>query len=78
METTLTSKGQITLPKSIRHSLHLKSGDKIVFEELENGAYLLKAKTLGVKALKGSLQYTGQFRTLQEMDNAIKANAGNE
>ncbi|MDE1821444.1 MAG: AbrB/MazE/SpoVT family DNA-binding domain-containing protein [Euryarchaeota archaeon] len=29
---SLTSKGQITLPKEIREALHLQEGDKVVFE----------------------------------------------
>lgn len=45
MEVTLTTKGQITLPKALRDALHLKTGDKIIFEEQNNGSYLLKART---------------------------------
>ena len=32
METTLTSKGQITIPKHIRDSLRLVPGSKLVFD----------------------------------------------
>jgi len=28
---TITSKGQITIPKSVRESLHLKTGDRVSF-----------------------------------------------
>ncbi|MEI7956221.1 MAG: type II toxin-antitoxin system PrlF family antitoxin [Verrucomicrobiota bacterium] len=31
-QSTITSKGQTTLPAHIRRALHLKTGDKIVFE----------------------------------------------
>lgn len=31
IEATVTSKGQITIPKEVRESLELKSGKKIVF-----------------------------------------------
>ena len=34
----ISSKGQITIPVSIRERLHLKSGDKIVIQE-ENGRF---------------------------------------
>ncbi len=76
MESTLTVKGQITLPKALRDSLHLKTGDKIVFEELEGGAYLLKPRTLDVQALKGCVSYKGAPKTLDDMDRAISENAG--
>ena len=36
----ITSKGQITLPISIRRSLKLKDGDKVAFIE-RNGQYIL-------------------------------------
>jgi AbrB family looped-hinge helix DNA binding protein len=37
METTLTSKGQVTIPKRIRDSLRLTAGSKIVFDVSEDG-----------------------------------------
>jgi AbrB family looped-hinge helix DNA binding protein len=30
-QTTLTMKGQVTIPKEIRDGLHLKEGDKVAF-----------------------------------------------
>ena len=36
---TLTSKGQITIPKSVREALGLKYGDKIVIQQEENGRF---------------------------------------
>lgn len=35
-EATLTSKGQVTIPKQIREHLGIKEGKKIVFIEREN------------------------------------------
>ncbi len=35
--TTLTSRGQITVPQDIRNRLGLKSGDKITFTLLSDG-----------------------------------------
>jgi antitoxin PrlF len=31
-EARITSKGQITVPKAVRHALGLKPGDKVMFE----------------------------------------------
>lgn len=41
----ITSKGQITLPITIRRALHLKDGDKVAFVE-RNGQYVLANPTL--------------------------------
>ena len=35
-EAKITSKGQITVPREVRHALGVKPGDKIVFEKSEN------------------------------------------
>lgn len=36
-EAKVTSKGQITIPREVRQALGVEAGDKIVFEEDENG-----------------------------------------
>jgi antitoxin PrlF len=69
MESTITTKGQVTLPKALRSALHLKTGDKVIFEELEEGGFILKPKTL-------DLQYSGPIATLEDMEHAISENAG--
>ena len=40
-ESTLTSKGQTTVPKAIRESLRLKSGDRITFTLMPDGTVLM-------------------------------------
>ena len=49
---TLTSKGQITLPQAVRQALGLETGDKIDFVEVEGG-YKLVALRKDVRGLKG-------------------------
>ncbi len=41
---TLTSKGQITLPKSVRDALGLKEGDRVLFRVLDGRAVLSKVE----------------------------------
>jgi len=41
---TLSSKGQITLPKSVRDALGLKEGDRVLFRVLEGRAVLAKVE----------------------------------
>jgi antitoxin PrlF len=42
METTLTSKGQATIPKHIRDALGLKPGDKLTFDVNDAGELVLR------------------------------------
>ena len=41
---TLTSKGQATIPVEVRKSLELKAGDKVVFEIIDHKVTLQKAQ----------------------------------
>ena len=76
MESTITTKGQITLPKALRNILHLKSGDKVIFEEQEDGNFTLMPKTLDVSILKGCISFKDTAKSIEDMDNAISENAG--
>ncbi len=58
-ESTLTSKGQTTIPKGIRDSLRLKSGDRITYTLMHDGAVLMRPKKGSVLALAGSLRKKG-------------------
>ena len=75
METTLTSKGQMTVPKPVRESLDLRVGDKIIFEETESGDFLLKPKSVDVTKLKSIVDYQGEVKSLAEMSAAVYESA---
>ena len=60
MESTLTSKGQTTIPKDIRDSLGIKSGDRMTFTLMPDGTVLLRIKNKSVMNLAGSLRKRGQ------------------
>jgi AbrB family looped-hinge helix DNA binding protein len=67
--TTLTSKGQVTVPKEIRERLGLKSGDKMAFTMLSDGTVVMRPKTRRLADLAGSLTRPGQARVaIEEMD----------
>jgi AbrB family looped-hinge helix DNA binding protein len=75
---TLTTKGQITLPKALRDALRLHSGDKIIFENQGNGNVILKTcKATDVKILRGFLKYHGPAVSVEDMRDAI-ARMGSE
>ena len=69
---TITSKGQITIPKSVRDSLHLRSGDKVAFVIRGQDEALLKRATRSVDQVFGKLYTPGQAgKTVVEMNEAI-------
>lgn len=73
---TLTSKGQITLPKEIREKLDLDSGDPINFVVQPNGDVLLKPAKFDIRKLQGILKsHKKRPVTLEEMNAAIRSKA---
>jgi antitoxin PrlF len=59
-ESTLTSKGQTTIPKVIRDSLAMKSGDRMTFTLLADGTVLMRVKSKKLMQLAGSLRQKGR------------------
>jgi antitoxin PrlF len=59
-ESTLTSKGQTTIPKEVRDTLGMKSGDRMTFTVMRDGTVLLRVKNKSVMSLAGSLRKKGQ------------------
>jgi len=68
---TLTSKGQITLPKVVRERLGLEAGDKVEFVETEPGVYKMIAATRDVRDLKGLVPKPAKPVTVEEMGRVI-------
>ena len=70
---TLTSKGQITLPKAIRELLRLDTGDTVDFIVAENGDVQVRAGRYDVRDLRGLLRKPGRKPvSLEAMDAAIR------
>jgi antitoxin PrlF len=59
-ESTLTSKGQTTIPKDIRDNLGIKSGDRMTFTLMPDGTVLLRVKNKSIMSLAGSLRKKGR------------------
>ena len=77
MQTTLTSKGQITLPKTLRDKLKLNAGDRVeFFIDDEQGARLV-VKHVPVTMLKGMLPRPSQPVSIEDMDKAVREGASN-
>jgi len=75
MTTTVTSKGQITLPKAIRDRLALKPGDKVEFVIVDDGVRLVPV-TQPVSAFKGRVPPPERSVSLEEMEAAIEGGRG--
>jgi AbrB family looped-hinge helix DNA binding protein len=71
-ETTLTSKGQVTVPREIRDRLGLASGDKLTFTLLSDGTVVMRAKRRRLLDLAGSLTRPGQPKVSIEQMNPFK------
>jgi antitoxin PrlF len=72
----VTSKGQITIPVSVRVALKLKAGDRVEFVERQKGDFSIVAATHSVQELKG-LYYDKRRKpvSIEEMNAAIARRA---
>jgi antitoxin PrlF len=73
---TLTSKGQITLPQSVRTSLGVQAGDKLDFVADDAGGFRVVALRKDVHALRG--RFAGRVAkpaSVQDMNDAVQTEA---
>ncbi len=73
---TITSKGQITIPRDIRAMLDLHSGDKINFIVDERGAVCFVPVTRHVTTLKGIVTKPEKLVSIEDMKTTIKTKGG--
>lgn len=74
MHTTLTSKGQMTLPSAIRTQLGLEAGDQLSVTVLDAETIVLKRRiSRPISALRGLLPKPAKALTLQEMEAGVSA-----
>ena len=75
MIATITSKGQITLPISVRKALKIKTGDKLDLVVTEDGEIRGKPISSSLSALADILPPAKRKLSLEEMDAAIEDEA---
>ena len=69
---TLTTKGQITIPKEVRDHLGVDTGDRLSFVVREDGTVIVKPITRHVRELAGLLHRSAQLSvSVKEMDESI-------
>lgn len=68
---TMTSKGQITVPKDVRDALGLGPGTVVRFELTDDGRAVLSPRRVSLIDLAGSIEYSGPTISIDAMDDAI-------
>lgn len=78
LTTTISTKGQVILPKAIRDQRRWSAGTKLTVEDTADGI-LLKASPIfpatDINAVAGSLKRPRRAVTLKEMDDAVAREA---
>jgi antitoxin PrlF len=73
-EATVTTKGQVTIPKAVRDHLKLETGARLDFVIADDGTVVVKPVTRHVRELAGLLHRPGrQPVSVRAMDAAIGA-----
>jgi AbrB family looped-hinge helix DNA binding protein len=67
---TITSKGQVTLPKAVRTKLGLEAGHRVEFIETDAG-FLVKPATRDIRSLKGTLSKPRRAVRIEDMNRSI-------
>ncbi len=68
----ITTKGQVTIPKNVRDTMHIQTGDRIEFVQIGDDKYEIIATSKDVKNLKGIVK--SKFKravSIKEMNAAI-------
>jgi antitoxin PrlF len=69
---TLTTKGQVTIPKAVRKHLGVDTGDRLSFVVQDDGTVIVKPITRDVRELGGLLHRPGRRAvSISEMERGI-------
>ena len=72
-QATITSKGQITIPKDIRNVLHLESGGKVEFLVTDKGEAIIRPLSKTTEDVFGLLSSTKRKKlSVKDMDKKLK------
>jgi len=64
-ESTLTAKGQTTVPAQVRERVRAKPGTKLVWSVMPDGTIIVRAKTKSILDMAGTVRATkGRERVL--------------
>ena len=72
---TITSQGQITVPKLVREALGVRPGDRIAFLIRADGTVVVEADTVDLLSLRGSVKSSVRGVTISAMHDAVRKGA---
>jgi AbrB family looped-hinge helix DNA binding protein len=75
---TITSKGQLTLPKEIRDRLGVHKGDRVEFREDRTGRVWVEPATQDLMALRGLFGPVDRARSQGELEEAVRRGAAGQ
>jgi looped-hinge helix DNA binding domain, AbrB family len=67
---TVTSKGQVTIPKAVRDLMHIDAGDQVDFVVTDRGDVVVRSVNLDVRELRGLLRRNRRRSVSVEAMNA--------
>ena len=73
IESTVTAKGQTTLPKAVREALGVTAGDRVRYIIHDGEVQIRKVRP--ISRLYGALSYDGPPVSIEEMQEAIISGA---
>lgn len=73
---TITSKGQTTIPKDIRDRLHLRPGDRLEFVVDDDGRVVVLPATVDAAELAGILKPPSRPVSVEAMNQAVRKRGG--
>jgi antitoxin PrlF len=74
-ESTISSKGQVTIPKAVRIRMRLKVGDRMRFVVEPDGSVRLTAATRDVSTLGDILPHPKRRATMDDIRSAVRRRA---
>lgn len=72
---TVTSKGQITIPASVRKELGLHSGSRVSFVRKDDGVYELRPQSRSITSLKAVIPSRDVAVSVDDMNEAVRVGA---
>ena len=76
LESSVTKKGQTTLPKPVRDTLGVQAGDRVRYVVLDGEVRILPVRP--IRRLFGALKHDGPPVTVEEMERAVADAASEE
>jgi AbrB family looped-hinge helix DNA binding protein len=73
---TITSKGQVTIPKDVRIRLGIGTGDRVEFVEIQDGVFQIVPATQDFQILKGIVPKPRKPVTIEDMNQAVSEMGG--